>query len=261
MSHRARLVLFAVAAAGFGAALGVGSAGLPSFGAPVSRYARLLNHLAPLQRRVTDVVSAVTFDYRGIDTLFEEFILFSAVVGIAVLLRPLASEILARPEDQRPDRRVPKPSPAVGLLGVVLSPLLIVVALETLTHGTLTPGGGFQGGVVAASALFVVFLATDYTTGETFGPSVLLELSEGAGAAGYVAIGVAGLLAGAAYLGNVITLGQSGSLFSGGTIWVLNVVVGIEVAGGFALLVAQFLDQTSVIRSESGMRGKQGKPK
>ncbi|MHB1536694.1 MAG: MnhB domain-containing protein [Acidimicrobiales bacterium] len=248
MSHRGRLVLFALGAAGLAATLGAGFAGMPSFGGPISAYAALLNHLAPLQRRVTDVVSAVTFDYRGIDTLFEEFILFSAVSGIAVLLRPLADEVRGRPEDTSPERRIPPPSPAVGLLGVVLCPLLVVVGVETVTHGQLSPGGGFQGGVVLASALFVVYLATDYATVERYQPKALLDASEGAGAGGYVVIGAVGLLAGGAYLTNVVSLGRSGNLISGGTIALLNIVVGVEVAAGFALLAAQFLDQTSVIR-------------
>lgn len=254
MTHRARLVFFLVAAAGVAAVLAVGLAGLPTFGGPISHYARLVNTLAPQQRRVTDVVSAVTFDYRGIDTLFEEFILFAAVAGIAVLLRPLADEVRALPEDQQPDRRVPPPSPAVGLLGVILTPLLIVLGIETITHGQLTPGGGFQGGVVLASGLFVVYLATDYATAERYEPSQVLELSEGAGAGGYVVVGLVGMLAGAAYLANVVGLGHAGNLISGGTIPILNAVVGLEVAGGFALLVRQFLDQTAVIRVKGHRR-------
>ncbi len=255
MSRRGRLLLLAAGTAGLAAALVVGLAGMPAFGGPISDYARFLNRAAPMQRRVTDVVSAISFDYRGIDTLFEEFILFSAVAGISVLLRPLADEVRALPEDQAPDRRIPPPSPAVGLLGVMLSPLLVVVGVETVTHGQLTPGGGFQGGVVVASGLFVVFLATDYATAERYQPKWLLDATEGVGAGGYVVVGVIGLLAGAAYLGNVVSLGRSGNLISGGTIALLNVVVGVEVAAAFALLAAQFLDQTSVIRRGSGPSG------
>lgn len=248
MSRRGRLVFFVAAAAGLTIALGVGLAGLPAFGAPISAYARMLNHLAPVQRRVTDVVSAISFDYRGIDTLFEEFILFAAVTGISVILRPLADEARQLPEDQAPDRRIPRPSPAVGLLGVVLSPLLVVIALETVTHGQLTPGGGFQGGVIMASALYVIYLVTDYATVKPFQPMPLLEGSDGIGAGGYVIIGLLGLLVGAAYLSNVVGLGHSGNLISGGTIPLLNAIVGVEVAGGFALLGSEFLDQTAVIR-------------
>jgi multicomponent Na+:H+ antiporter subunit B len=212
VTRRVRLWLFAVAAAGLAVALGVGFAGLPHFGAPASTYADTLNALSVPQRRATDAVSAVSFDYRGIDTLFEEFILFVAVAGISILLRPLGDEIGQLSEDRAPDRRIPPPSPAVGLLGVLLSPLLLVAGLETVTHGQISPGGGFQGGVVVASAFFVVYLATSYSNVEHFEPGSLLEAADGTGAGGYVAVGILGLAGGSAYLTNVIGLGTRGTL-------------------------------------------------
>lgn len=238
-----------IAAAGLAVTLGIGLAGLPRFGSPASTYANILNALSVPQRHATDAVSAISFDFRGIDTLFEEFILFVAVAGISILLRPLGDEIRSLPEDQAPDRRIPPPSPAVGLLGVVLGPLLIVTGLEMVTHGQISPGGGFQGGVVLASALFVVYLATSYSHAERFEPGRLLEAADGAGAGGYVIVGILGLVAGAAYLSNTIGLGRPGNLISGGTLPILNAVVGLEVAGGFVMLAKEFLDQTSVIRT------------
>jgi len=249
MSRRARLIFFAVAAAGLAVTLGAGLAGLPSFGSQITAYARMLNELAPRQRHITDVVSAISFDYRGIDTLFEEFILLAAVAGISVLLRPLSDEIRKLPDDKAPDRAIPPPSPAVWLLAVFLSSLLVLTGLETVTHGQLTPGGGFQGGVILASALYVVYLGTNYVTVERFQPVPLLEASDGVGASGYILIGLLGLLAGTDFLSNVIGLGGTGNLLSGGTIWALNLVVGAEVAGSFAILASEFLDQTAVIRA------------
>lgn len=254
MSARTRILLFGAGVAGLAAALVVGMSGLPALGGPISPYARLINHLAPIQRRVTDVVSAISFDYRGIDTLFEEFILFSAVTGISVLLRPLADEIRQLPQDQAPDRVIPPPSPAVGLLGVILSPLLGLIAVETITHGQLSPGGGFQGGVIMASGLYVMYLATDYSTVERYQPSALLEASDGVGAGGYVLVGALGLFSGAAYLADVVGLGHSGNLISGGTIPILNAVVGVEVAGAFGLLGSEFLDQMAVVRQRQRSR-------
>ena len=248
MSRRVRLAFFAVAAAALAVTLGAALAGLPSFGSQLSAYARMLNAVAPGQRHVTDVVSAITFDYRGIDTLFEEFILLSAVTGISVLLRPLGVT-RELPEDKAPDRAIPPPSPAVWLLAVFLSSLLMLTGIETVTHGQLTPGGGFQGGVILASALYVVYLGTNYVTVERFEPHPLLEASDGVGAAGYVLIGLLGLLAGASFLSNVVGLGVTGNPVSGGTIPLLNLVVGVEVAGGFAILAVEFLDQTAVIRT------------
>jgi multicomponent Na+:H+ antiporter subunit B len=249
MTRRARLVFFAVAAAALAATLGAGLAGLPSFGSQISAYARMLNEVSGPQRHVTDVVSAITFDYRGIDTLFEEFILLGAVAGISVLLRPLSDETRKLPEDKAPDRAIPPPSPAVWLLAVFLSSLLVLTGIETVTHGQLTPGGGFQGGVILASAIYVVYLGTNYVTVERFQPAPLLEAADGVGASGYVFIGLLGLLAGTDFLSNVIGLGGTGNLLSGGTIWPLNLVVGAEVAGGFAILASEFLDQTAVIRT------------
>jgi multicomponent Na+:H+ antiporter subunit B len=249
MSRRARLAFFAVAAAALAMTLGVGLAGLPSFGGQITAYAQMLNRLAPQQRHVTDVVSAISFDYRGIDTLFEEFILLSAVAGISVLLRPLSDETRKLPEDKAPDRAIPPPSPAVWLLAVFLGALLVLTGIETVTHGQLTPGGGFQGGVILASAIYVAYLGTNYVTVERFQPAPLLEASDGVGASGYVFIGLLGLLAGASFLSNVVGLGVAGNLISGGTIPLLNLVVGVEVAGGFAILASEFLDQTVVIRT------------
>jgi multicomponent Na+:H+ antiporter subunit B len=69
------------------------------------------------------------------------------------------------------------------------------------------------------------------------------------GAFGYVVIGLLGLLAGDVFLTNVVGLGVTGNLIAGGTIALLNLVVGVEVAGGFAILASEFLDQTAVIRT------------
>ena len=254
MSRRARLAFFAVAAAGLAVTLAVGLAGLPPFGSQLTAYARMLNELASPQRHVTDVVSAITFDYRGIDTLFEEFILLAAVAGISVLLRPLSDESRQLPEDKAPNRKIPPPSPAVWLLAVLLSSLLTLIGLETITHGVLTPGGGFQAGVILASAIYVIYLGTNYATVERFQPDPLLEASDGVGAFGYVAIGLLGLLAGDVFLSNVVGLGVTGNLIAGGTIPLLNLVVGVEVAGGFAILASEFLDQTAVIRTKARRR-------
>ena len=119
------------------------------------------------------------------------------------------------PDDEAPDRRIPPPSPTVGFLAVLIAPLLVVVGLETVTHGQVSPGGGFQGGVVLASAIYVIYLATSYTNVERFEPGTLVEAADGVGAGGYVFIGVLGLLGGVAYLTNVVGLGRPGNLISG----------------------------------------------
>ena len=69
-----------------------------------------------------------------------------------------------------------------------------------------------------------------------------------AGALAFVLLGLAGLIFAGAFLENFLPLGQPGNLVAAGTIPLLSVAVGLEVAGGFVLLLSEFLDQLLVIR-------------
>ena len=208
----------------------------------------MLNELAPRQRHVTDVVSAISFDYRGIDTLFEEFILLGAVTGISVLLRPLSDETRQLAEDKAPDRTIPPPSPAVWLLAVFLSSLLVLTGIETVTHGAAHAGRRVPGRGNPGQRALRRLPGHQLRDGRAVPAAPLLEATDGVGAFGYVFIGLLGLLAGVGFLSNVVGLGVTGNLISGGTIPLLNLVVGVEVAASFAILASEFLDQTAVIR-------------
>jgi multicomponent Na+:H+ antiporter subunit B len=242
MTRRFRLGLFAVSTAGLGALLLWGVAGLPDFGHYHGAYGRLLNSVAVDERHTTNVVIAVTFDYRGFDTLGEEFILFGSVMGVALLLREV--------RDSGRRRRDGVTSEAVRLLGLGFAAGLLVLGLYVVAHGYLTPGGGFQGGVVLASAFGLVYLAGEYRSYRRLAPLPLLDLAEGVGAGGYVTIGVVSLLLGSAYLHNFGPLGTTGSLAAAGSIGMLNVAAALEVAAAFVLLFTEFLEELVVAREE-----------
>ena len=69
-----------------------GLAGLPGFGHYPGPYGDIINRIAVGQTNATGVVSAVNFEYRGFDTVGEEFILFVAAAGVATVLRHLRGE-------------------------------------------------------------------------------------------------------------------------------------------------------------------------
>jgi multicomponent Na+:H+ antiporter subunit B len=240
--------VFLVAAAVAGGLLLWGLSALPPYGVYPGPYGDVLNRVAVAERKATNVVAAVTFDYRGVDTMGEEFILFAAVVGVAVLLRAQRDEREEPPDEDAADRRAPGTSNAVRILGLALVGPVVLFGLYMVAHGHLTPGGGFQGGVVLATGALLVFLSGEYVTLRRVRPVALIDLSESSGAGGYVAVGLLGLAAGAAFLQNVLPLGQPGALFSAGTILPLNLAVGLEVAGGLVLLLSEFLEQTLVVR-------------
>ncbi|HEU5278107.1 MAG TPA: hydrogen gas-evolving membrane-bound hydrogenase subunit E [Gaiellaceae bacterium] len=235
MTVRTRLVLFAVSGAGLGALLLWGLAGLPDFGHFAGEYGRLLNSAAARERHVTNVVAAITFDYRGFDTLGEEFILFAAVMGVALLLRE------ARDDRERPYDEVR--SETVRLVGLSLVGPLVVVGLFIVAHGYLTPGGGFQGGIALAAAPALLYAAGRYRALRAASPTGLVDLAEGSGAGGYVVTGLAGLVAGSVFLENFVDLGKTGMLAAGGTIALVNWCSAFAVSAGAVLLFHEFLEE------------------
>ena len=258
MSPRTRLRVFVVAGAGLLGLLLWGFAGLPDFGHYAGPYGDILNRVAVHERSSTDIVTAVNFDYRAFDTLIEEFILFAAVIGVASLLRALRGEHSARPDDDVPGRHVPETSLAVRLAGLVLVGPTVLIGLYVVAHGHQTPGGGFQGGVILASGLLLTYLSADYLTMRRVGPTWLVETAEGLGAAGFVLIAVGGLVGGGAFFQNVLGKGTPGTLPSAGLIPVSNLSVGLAVSGGFAYMLAEFLQQTLVRRGQARGRRRKG---
>ena len=238
MSRGARTGLFAVSAAGLTALLLWAVAGLPDFGHYRGPYGKVLNSVAVGERHTTNVVAAVVFDYRGVDTMGEEFILFGSVMGVALLLRHSRRERRRLPERVRSD--------AVRLAGIGFVAALLVLGLYVVAHGYLTPGGGFQGGVILASAFVLVYLAGDYHSYRALTPTPAVDFVEGAGAGGYVVVGIVSLLLGSAFLHNFGPLGTTGTLASGGSIPFLNVASALEVSAAFVLLFSEFLDELVV---------------
>jgi multicomponent Na+:H+ antiporter subunit B len=236
-----------------------GLGGLPAFGRNHSLYGAILNRIAVPQRHSTDVVTAVNFDYRGIDTVGEEFILFVSVAGVALLLRAERDEV----EREAPRRvvdieREARTSEAVQALCLALVPPIVLFGLYVVTHGQVTPGGGFQGGVVLATAPLLIYLGGEYRTLRALSPAALVDLLGALGAGGFVVIGLAGLIAGAtgliagaAFLQNVVPLGPVGTVISAGTIPLISFAVGLEVGAGFLLMLSEFLTQTLRIRERS----------
>lgn len=79
-------------------------------------------------------------------------------------------------------------------------------------------------------------------------PRWLAEAGEAIGAGGYAVIGAAGMLRAERFLQNWLPLGKAGDVFSGGSVALIDVTVGLEVAGGFILLLLIFLEETLVRR-------------
>jgi len=252
MNPRIRLGIFLVGAGVFLAIFVAGLTGLHPVGyaegLPAEAYGNLVNAITVPERHITDAVTAVNFDVRGFDTLGEEYIMFASVLGVLLLLRRQPDERDGPPIDKRPGRRIPTASDAVRILSASLVGPVFIFGVYIVVHGQVSPGGGFQGGVILAAAPLLIYLSGEFASLRKLAPRWLVELGEAVGAGGYVVIGAAGLFASTAFLRNFLPPGRTGDVFSGGTVALLDLTVGLEVAGGFIALLLAFLEETLVRR-------------
>jgi multicomponent Na+:H+ antiporter subunit B len=242
VSRTARLTVFAVSAAGLAALLAWAFSGLPAFGGYTGRYGRIVAQIAVPDRAATNTVTFTAFDVRAVDTLVEEFIVFAAAIAAVALLRHQRGEREGEEQADYPLRT--KTSPALRVLGAALAGPTVVIALDVIAHGQITPGGGFQGGVVLAAAAVVVVVAGGRVRLPPDEPPLPAEVMHGVGAAGFVLLGLGGLIFSGAFLATTFAgHGTTGALLSGGAIPLLNVATGLEVSGAIVVIAGEFLEQ------------------
>lgn len=236
MNRAVRIALFVAGAAGLAIMLWLALAQLPAFGQAHHLY-RDLAVPAAISRATANVVASVNFDQRALDTMVEETILLGSVTGVMALLRPAIEER----EYNAPGRATALD--ATRLVGYLMLPLTIALGIDIIVHGHLTPGGGFQGGVVLAAGLHLLYITGSFQALDRLRPVNIFDIGEALGAAAFVAIGLAGMIVGGAFLFNLLPKGTMGNLFSSGSVVLLNLAVGVEVACGMTVLLAQFLAQ------------------
>lgn len=217
---------------------------MPAFGDQLPAYGATVNAHVPSMRQATNVVTAVIFDVRGVDTLGEEFIFVAAIAGLAVLLRGGRGEDASRKPIHTDGRLLPPRSEAVALLIRWMLPAMIAFSIYVMAHGQLTPSGGFQAGAMLASALLLLFLGDGYRSWRQVVPPIVMKTLESLGAVGCVAVGLLPMLLGAGFLENVLPQGQPKSLTGGGLIPLFNVAVGMAITGGFVNALVEFLEET-----------------
>jgi multisubunit Na+/H+ antiporter MnhB subunit len=132
-----------------------------------------------------------------------------------------------------------------------LRPIILVFGAYIVTYGHLTPGGGFQGGMILVGAIMSFYLAYGYRIVRRFNEEDL-DLAEHIGALTYVFTGLLGVFAGFSFLNNVLRGGAPGSLLSGGIVLILNFVVGFKVAAGTMLVLLILLE--SLQKGDSRIR-------
>lgn len=117
-----------------------------------------------------------------------------------------------------------------------LVPFMLLFGFYLLTYGHASPGGGFQGGVVIASGVILLFVAQGVKAAESFFPIHFLTRVETVAFLFFLGAGLAGILAGVGFLGNPIAQVRVQAVPRFGMVLLLNLIIGIEVGSGVSLI-------------------------
>jgi multicomponent Na+:H+ antiporter subunit B len=183
------------------------------------------------QEGVANAVTTVVVFFRGFDTLGEIAVLFIAALGIGLMLSAHCKE----PDKEESNFILKKASR-------LLFPVIMLFGVYVMIYGHLSPGGGFQGGVIIASGVLLLLISD-----QNFEvPHSLISALETFAGISYVLIGLMGLLVMDIFLGNFLPhdISEMGMLFSGGIIPLIYIVVGIKVGSEMSLIVQNMIKRS-----------------
>jgi multicomponent Na+:H+ antiporter subunit B len=125
------------------------------------------------------------------------------------------------------------------IVGKFLIPLIMLFAFYVQFHGDFGPGGGFQAGVIFASAFIIHTLLFGVESTMEVAPEWLLKIIAAAGVLIYALVGVASMLLGANFLDyNVLAGTPIGGQHVG--IILVELGVGLTVASVMMLMFFTF---------------------
>lgn len=184
----------------------------------------------PNELGIPNLVTAVVVTYRGLDTLGEVTVLFIATAGVGFLLSGKKTKSEKNDEENHElSEKSSKKKDSSELIktgSTFLMPFIFLFGIYIFVHGHLTPGGGFQGGVVIASAVLFSMLSNP----DQHMNHLILEWIESLSGAGFVIMAILGLILAGGFLDNrFINLGEYGKLFSGGAIPIIYSLIGLKV--------------------------------
>ncbi len=170
---------------------------------------------------VPNAVSGIIFRNRLYDTIFEVVVFTISILGVRFLLaNEKPKEMVFQFKDE--------PSIVLARLGATIAAL---VSIELAIRGHLSPGGGFAAGVAGGTAIGLIAI--------TSSSKLMEEIYKVSNAATWEKISVLVFIVLAVFtlIGWQLPQGTLGTLFSGGIIPLLNILVAIKVAlGSWAVL-------------------------
>ncbi len=198
--QRLRLLPFVVAIL-TGIALVYGVSDLPAYG---DARAPIHQHVAPgfiagtkAYFGIPNIVTAVLGSYRGFDTFGETTVIFTAAIGVLLLLYRVPRKL---PTASNGSHMLMRDKVVVRVLSKAFVPFVLLYALYVQFHGDFGPGGGFQAGVIMAAGLILHGLIYGLRDAQRVVPPRAIEIGLALGVLLYGGVGVWSISVGGNFL-------------------------------------------------------------
>lgn len=192
-----------------------------------------------------NLVSAIYLGYRAFDTLGETIVLLVAVIGTMGLLSRVQTLVNTVGDDDNTIQTVSafslrgeKRSSHVlrtHLLEVVtgkIGPIVLLFGFYVMLYGHLSPGGGFQGGVIIASGIVFLALGNQQDNTSALSKSSILGGIESVSFLLFIIVAISGIFFGKGFFGNPL----ADSAYPVGFIVLLNSIIGLKVGASIGFM-------------------------
>lgn len=221
-----------------GALLAYAAQDFPEWGSPNSPASQspVSSHFIAntgVDTEVPNMVTAVLADYRGFDTMFETVVVFIAGMAVLAILKNSGRKTPGKREfevDAEPDLIVTN---TVRLL----VPVIQIFSFYVLAHGHVSPGGGFQGGVVMGASFILIALSWDLDTALARFPLDRCTVVAGLGIILYAGIGLLSMFLGGEFLdyaelANILPVSREMARY--------HAMLGVEIGVGLTVTAIMF---------------------
>ncbi|NJE11514.1 MnhB domain-containing protein [Thermococcus sp. LS2] len=201
-----------------------------------------------------EVVTAILWDYRGVDTLFETSVFFLAIIGSLTLFR------LNKKQEKEAKQKLEEFSGGLTLVikdvTKVIVAMILAVSASIALHGHLTPGGGFQGGsALAVAPLLIIAAYSKYALEENGLDKTRALILRSIGLLGIVLVALVPLLSGGFIMQNqpIFPAEINGQLIGGSLIY-YNFFEFLAVGAGFTAVFLLLAIPEKVFKKILGVR-------
>ena len=233
-----------------------GTLDMPYFGyaeAPIHQHVapRYLND-SMQEIGIPNVVTSVLASYRAFDTFGEVVVIFTAGMGVFALLSMgfRTKNNVETELDKSLNASMHEQHLVLRIVSKMLIPFILLFAFYVQFHGDFGPGGGFQAGVIFASAIFLYAMIFGMNTAHRVINQTFIQILAAIGVLLYGSVGIVSILNGKEFFDYSVLAGEPTAGQHLG-ILLIELGVGITVASVMIIIFFNFADRKNYLQNKN----------